>query len=343
MFNRTLLLALAALYGCIESNPQPSPGTKDAQYTGHDSEGRGPDTWRAEDEFGGMHDVVTPGDLVSGELAADLDSLTASDGGDVESDVEDALDLEPGDLDAVDSEMVEVPQGCCLTAEHCGEGSYCVPVSGDLQWGKCLPELEAGECWHSGECNVGQGEYCSGAMVNSCLSVLAVVDSSGHCVHDDPPFCCYDDAPCGPGTRCVMPQDGSGGTCEPVPAPGGCWADSDCYTSQTCVGAQVPGCHGTSAEGAVPGLCSPLPSGCCYVDTQCGPGLVCRAAPTGSGQLPGACVPDPTGTNCDGAPCCWADTDCSGGLSCVGAAVCGCIELCWDCGACAPDQLGRCL
>lgn len=317
--------------GCIESNPQPSPLKQDTLNGGGDTALADPDATGESD--GSLKDLVSPEDAVAdsavdADLAADVAEV--NDGaGETTSDV--------GDV-----EVVEMPAGCCVTDSDCVGMQTCVQLGGVEVWGKCLPEPGLGECWVQEDCDLSQGNYCSGASVQSCQSVLAVMDTLGHCVHDDPPFCCGDDSQCLPGYVCVGGA-GEGGTCEPAPQPGTCWDDDDCYETQTCEGEMTCGCMGACAWLPTPGTCSPLPQGCCFTDEQCGVGFVCRARPTESGQLPGACVPNPLGPACMGdSACCWEDSDCPGESTCGGASLCGCIELCWVCGACLPDTMGFC-
>jgi hypothetical protein len=205
--------------------------------------------------------------------------------------------------------------------------------------GVCKPKssLQEGRCWWSGDCDPGQS--CIGAALCPCNADCDMIDMPGACSGLG---CCDTDDDCEPGETCIGPGAPGSGTCQPALSPGQCWTAADCYGTQECVGAFQCPCMGACAMMTKPGECSPLPQGCCDSDADCPDDAVCRGAFEGS-KLPGRCVADPLGPACMGdAACCWEDADCFGAGTCQGAVVCGCIDLCPNCGACAPDQMGFC-
>jgi hypothetical protein len=76
--------------------------------------------------------------------------------------------------------------------------------------------------------------------------------------------CCFDDADCGNGARCVRAtceKDGAGVCAPTLVEAGRCWEDDDCGFSGTCVGAVTCEC-GTECLHTAAGTClyvSPLP------------------------------------------------------------------------------------
>jgi hypothetical protein len=243
------------------------------------------------------------------------------------------------DCDAPDmlGQCVCEPDSCCCPAAGCGPGMACVPVPGGQA---CKPIPEKGACWDDSQC--GPDEACVGAIPCDCWwgGEGDGCDIPGTCIAL-PEGCCNVDGDCQPGLVCVGQE--MGGTCQPAPEAGKCWDDEDCYETQECIGMTFCPCGMLCGVGTFPGKCSPLPGGCCYTDEDCpNDGSVCKGMWPGS-NLPGSCVPNPLGPQCKGdAACCWDDADCPGESGCVGAVVCGCIELCWNCGACAPDEMGFC-
>lgn len=169
-------------------------------------------------------------------------------------------------------------------------------------------------------------------------------DDSGPDVDQDiPPVgCCHQQSDCQDMAVCVGGSPDLVGTCEAPPEPGRCWTESDCYTTQECIGIVTCPCGALCELPASPGTCSPLPSGCCNSDDDCNVDHVCRGQWVDS-KMPGACVPSHLGPQCMGdSACCWNDDDCPGTSTCTGASTCGCIELCFVCGACMPDEMGYC-
>ena len=224
---------------------------------------------------------------------------------------------------------------CCFFDGDCQEGLHCVG-GGRLGGapGHCKPPLDDGRCWGSEDCDGAHA--CVGAEMCPCDADCDMEDRPGAC-EPRAAGCCADDRDCPRGLVC-----GPGSTCVAPLVFGACWTDADCYGTQSCGGATVCPCGEVCAAPTAPGRCHPLPLGCCFGDGDCAPGEVCRAQRAGDGPLPGSCVPDPAGSGCEGlAACCWEDADCGQG-TCEGANVCGCIELCPNCGACRPDQMGIC-
>jgi hypothetical protein len=232
------------------------------------------------------------------------------------------------------------PDACCCPALGCGAGMECVPVPGGGE--ACKPVPGAGMCWTDADC--GADEACVGAIPCDCWwgEEGDGCDIPGSCIAL-PYDCCKTDQDCQAGFTCVGAD--MGGVCEPVPEPGKCWSDADCYMSQECVGMSFCPCGMECGLASMPGTCSPLPVGCCYTDKECGDGMECKGIWPGS-ELPGSCVPSHLGPACMGdAACCWDAADCNqygDENGCIGASVCGCIALCPVCGACQPDQMGMC-
>lgn len=221
---------------------------------------------------------------------------------------------------------------CCHWDEECyperciggsmGAGGTCMSASGDL------------DCFDDSDCS--QDTWCWGAQICSCD--MNCLSAPGTCL----PLlevCCLTDSDCSPGEVCGFDH-----SChEALTEPGRCWSNSDCYETQTCEGMVSCPCGTSCLVDTEPGHCSPLPSGCCFTDADCGEDQLCKAV-GGLGELPGSCVPNPAmfvGCPPPGG-CCWDDADCAEGTSCKDAYVCGCIELCWVCGACMEDQMGHC-
>lgn len=233
---------------------------------------------------------------------------------------------------------VPPPPDCCTYDWQCGTGWRCVPVPGEFQ-GACLPAQPAGMCWTGSDC--GPGKVCVGAIPCPCdwNGEGDGCDIPGTCV-EDTGACCDTDFDCPAAFVC-----GPGALCVPEAAPGRCWFEWDCYGTQTCEGVSLNcGCGDLcNDDGAdLPGTCTPLPHGCCNSGSDCSKSHVCKGA-GGRDHMPGRCVPWPGGPACpEGEACCWTDDDCTGGW-CKDAYFCGCIDLCYACGACADDQIGRCV
>jgi hypothetical protein len=246
-----------------------------------------------------------------------------------------------------DCDMADMPgtckwaPDCCTASEQCANGQYCVdlfPTADTAMPGACKPILQPGACWTFTDC--AADETCMGAVPCPCgYDVLGDgCDIPGTCKKKSETGCCNTDADC-PGGMC-LPQTH---TCVEELAFGECFSDSDCGMSQECQGASFCPCGLLCILGTMPGKCAPLPTGCCYADADCGEWEVCRGTSGTPGDLPGSCVPSPLGPQCMGdAACCWQDSDCPGASKCTNAYVCGCIELCPVCGACAEDQMGFC-
>ncbi|NOZ02805.1 MAG: hypothetical protein GXP54_13090 [Deltaproteobacteria bacterium] len=227
-----------------------------------------------------------------------------------------------------------LPGDCCSNDNDCDAGMKCVPSWGG-ETGVCEVFAKEGKCWTDNDC--GPSQACEGAFVCGCDADCDQPDMPGECVGVSD--CCKTDEDCGGG---VCAGTGAEATCEPIPEFGKCWDDSDCYETQKCTGASFCPCGALCFAADTIGTCTPLPSGCCNNDDDCGEGLVCRGV-IESDHMPGSCVPDPNGSQCPGDyMCCWDDGDCVGGSKCSGANVCSCIALCINCGACAPNQMGKC-
>ncbi len=224
--------------------------------------------------------------------------------------------------------------GCCCTDEDCPEGLQCIPHE---DGGICQGPPQIGECWIDKDCDPNHA--CVGVQMCGCYTNCDMfMDVGGECVPMTD-ACCVGDEDCPDNMVCTIPEQG--GSCQPEPGFGECWANDDCYSIQECVGASPCPCEMDCDQASLPGACSPLPGGCCYGDSDCAQGQVCKAAYP-AGDMPGSCVSHPNGPECPGDfQCCWDSGDC-GGAACSGVAVCGCIELCINCGACPDFQMGAC-
>lgn len=244
-----------------------------------------------------------------------------------------------------DCDMVDTPgtctaaQTCCATDEECAEDWTCAtfPEFMELE-GACKPAQTEGMCWDHGDCT--SEEVCMGAVPCPCGYDAEGdgCDIPGTCIDKGTYGCCTSDEDCDGDLVC-----GPGSTCVASLRFGQCWTDSNCYDTQFCRGVTVCPCGALCVIGTSPGSCVPLPAGCCYDDSGCDEGYVCRGHSGEAGTLPGSCVPDHNGPECLGdAACCWEDADCGGDSTCGNAYVCGCIDLCPSCGACAENQMGFC-
>ena len=235
---------------------------------------------------------------------------------------------------------------CCCSDAECGEGNVCAFVAnGNV----CLPKQVEGMCWNDWDC--GENQYCHGAGPCPCNWDCDGDgwDIPGNCKSTGGDLCCMYESDCpqyymGEPMVCFF-EDGNPdavGTCQNAAPLGKCWSSNDCYMEQACNGAIFCPCGmDCGYPGTTTGDCSPLPEKCCYSNEDCADGHVCRGIVYGENQ-PGHCVPDPNGPECMGdAQCCWDNSDCGYG-TCKNASLCGCVELCPVCGACAEEQMGFC-
>lgn len=228
---------------------------------------------------------------------------------------------------------------CCDTDGDCQDGETCVDLFAEFDLpGACKPVQPPGMCWMHEDC--ADDEVCVGAIPCPCgwEDGGDGCDIPGACKSKAVTGCCATDGDCPDGTEC-----GPGSTCTPLLQFGQCWTDDDCYATQHCSGVSVCPCGMFCGLGTFPGACEPLPSSCCYSDDDCGDGFVCRAQDPLVDKMPGSCVPHPDGPACPfDAQCCWGDGDCGPDGTCKDAYLCGCVDLCIWCGACAEFQIGWC-
>jgi hypothetical protein len=265
---------------------------------------------------------------------------------------------DPGPADTLDARLLEVPGDIpvadlipdtetpdsitqCPAEPPLGLSGAC-PDNQRCEYGQ---ECCCGTCHPSLVCTCSGGRWAcyntDACMIPGCPDA---VDDPGPDSDADPDVpvptgCCSTDEQCGEGLVCG--GTGYSSECKPRPERGRCYRDEHCYETQTCEGARVCGCDADCDWPDTEGTCEPLPVDCCNRDDDCGDGFVCRGM-WDHDLLPGRCVPAPEGPECPGdSQCCWNDNDCTLG-TCHGAIVCGCIELCWVCGACMADQMGSC-
>jgi hypothetical protein len=221
---------------------------------------------------------------------------------------------------------------CCFVKSECAENEVCVGAWG-ITGGRCLPEPASGKCYSDSDCT---GVKCEGSVICSCGTNCPTIE--GNC-KNLAANCCTEDNHCPDKYHCVMLSKDPG-VCKEPPPSGKCWEHADCPQKTACLGASMCPCNSVCGMIEAPGSCVSLPSTCCISDSDCSSGNVCvLKSDTG---IPGSCKPDPDGPQCMGDyKCCWEDSDCGTGL-CKDVSACPCIELCYTCGACAPDKMGAC-
>lgn len=141
----------------------------------------------------------------------------------------DAMDPGPG-LDVPDSsdlpsDLPAPPPSCCRVTGDCGPDQVCAqtPGSGESGFGTCANRPEAGRCWTSADCGLGQG--CLGAGLCPCQM------------------------------DCDMPYAGTG-VCAPIaPLEGACATLSPDWVTEVCDAASVVVFDGAACVGTCPGCC----------------------------------------------------------------------------------------
>lgn len=188
----------------------------------------------------------------------------------------------------------EIPQGCCLIDDDCDLGGnmafQCAFRPGDA-FGACLPLANGiNECWDDGDCDAD--ETCTGASFCPCGLACGVLEKPGQCT--------------------------------PLPSGLPCVENSQCLSTEVCVGATscLDGMGGFDCQPGL-GKCLPAPAAdLCWTDADCGwSGDVCVNAVYCTGgsvclinEHPGVCLP-PAEVGC------WADSDCPQPMG-LGARVC---------------------
>lgn len=232
-----------------------------------------------------------------------------------------------------------MPWGCCITDYDCKDGSHCVPM-GPGKLGRCMwSDQWSSGCWEDADCP--EGQTCNGEFICGCEEYCNTYEMQGQCGSPPPEGCCYSAMDCPTGQSCTG-DAGNAGSCVPKAEFGQCWSAGDCYWSQSCQGAVKPAC----GELVVPevGECSPMPSNCCWKDSDCTAGRVCRYQGYVPTDLPGMCMWDPKGPACPaGQLCCWNDSDCPAEHWCSGSQGCACLEICQGCGTCSDIKVGTCI
>ena len=255
-------------------------------------------------------------------------------------------DCDGADMEGECAKPCDEDDCCCLDSD-CPQDYVCAEND---QGNSCMPPMGEGMCWQDKDCP--DNHFCHGANTCPCNWDCDGDgwDIPGTCKTTGGDMCCFTAADCpqyfmGAPMVCVI-QEGNPdvvGVCQTAPDPGRCWDDSDCYMEQVCKDIYFCSCGmDCGYPGLQAGTCSPLPQGCCYDDSGCGEGFVCKGFVPGD-NMPGHCLPHPDGPACPfDAQCCWNDADCSGESTCKDSYFCGCIELCPVCGDCAEDQIGTC-
>ena len=103
------------------------------------------------------------------------------------------------------------------------------------------------------------------------------------CTPEVPPGCCAKSEECPNGAFCLE------GTCEQLPAPGKCFADSDCADNETCFGAIVCPCGVQCFAATTPGNCTAKEEIECSNDADCPAGEYC----TGVADCPDCVYQEP--------------------------------------------------
>jgi len=231
----------------------------------------------------------------------------------------------------------EVPQGCCLTEEHCNYPTgteWGCAQSDPTQPGLCLEWPGYGACWDDDECQ--SDEACHGATFCPCGDVCGQIQAPGKCLKKAPGKGCLTDDGCPPGEQCVgeKPCVDAEADCEPVagkclPAAKGvlCWEKSNCEAGQECVNSIY--CSGAAycQVDEHPGVCLDATPGGCWANADC-PVLELDAKLLCTGEW---VIPWWDGGDYDADPdfpgeCCYLkpgqcleDDDCLQGQECQGA------------------------
>jgi hypothetical protein len=215
------VLLVILLLGCVESNPQPSPG--------------GPDVWNAKDR-GGLADATTA------DVVADLvaDGVTSTDTTDLHSspEVSDTIDAvtPPDAVDTCEPPKPFLFEGACvecLASADCADDLHCNP--------------------ENHRCEVEECDYCE-SPYPVCVQINGVW-SCVQCKYDED--CpagvpCYEDLhACGP-----WPSDDY---CPPCDSAADCvalnqWLEVDCHSASGCCFDRHGRCDGLSV-GCPEGTC----------------------------------------------------------------------------------------
>jgi hypothetical protein len=170
----------------------------------------------------------------------------------------------------------EIDPGSCANV-FCGPGSICVETDVGPQ---CVPSNDG--CQADSDC--GPNAHCEQVCSpDPNCPMCDVCFLQGICVDDGCP------ALCGPGSQCVIHDDGSVG-CEPiVPPTPECTSDDQCANGAVCNAADVclpnPAC-GPNSSGLVVctdecwGYCVPPEPASCTDDSQCAQGEYCEVTTT---------------------------------------------------------------
>jgi hypothetical protein len=213
-----------------------------------------------------------------------------------------------------------------------GEAGVCKVQPGEAV-GKCMPPVEAPQCWVDSDCK--ETETCIGASMCPCDADCDGIDTPGICEGQGiPPGCCYKDEDCDTGVDmafvCGFPTPAADiGVCLPLPQTGKCWDSSDCQAGEKCEGPTFCECGMECGQIQSPGDCvTPPTPEVCKVDGQCPPGMRCVGQPWCDGppdECPdafGTCLPLPE------AGLCWGDVDCAAGQVCVNPVFCPGGKVC---------------
>lgn len=150
----------------------------------------------------------------------------------------------------------------CTTNVDCGSRSlYCAKTLGDCEGtGVCTtvprvcPRVIDPHCGCNG---MTYDNDCLAAAAGVNVSARGACDTSA-CALDAREGCCFDDADCGRGQRCVEEacSRGGEGTCVTTRLLAGtCWEDADCARGQTCEGEDICDCGNRCLVPDAPGRC----------------------------------------------------------------------------------------
>jgi hypothetical protein len=314
-------LAFLLVAGCIESNPQPFPGS------GVTGTHRGEDGTITPEED--LHTPPTDTTVAADTISPPEDVLADTTAEDVMVPVDVMELVEPTDADVLDPPDIDVPDGILPDiVEHDSSGGPC-QSNDDCAVGEecCSSMFGASECKPAGQCEglpfgCNTDGDCDGGMICCDFGGMKVCMPESMCIGE--PGGCAVDGDCVEGQVCCKFGDLAGEPlcmAEPM-CPKNCIENGECGAAQECcdLGEQMV----CIDLGQCPEQC--LYSADCPAGQQCCDGgegtLFC--VPAAECPQPVGCEPGSVCTNSEGEPngfeCC--DVPVAGNI-CVGSGGCG--------------------